>query len=175
MARKQIGTRGREDLGIRYIQLRAILGDKNDGEGMIHSAQEYASKLLEKCGLKHTPVSPNQESRYSHLIGNDLGGAINKFYRRMIQDLEALGYLPFLMVQHRVIVENLLALLMAREAGLNGDKRRFYRIVPRLQEINANLVGILRLHLYPATSSDINISSSSRRSSSAAREPQHPS
>ena len=175
MARKQIGTRGLEDLGIRYAQLRMVLGGKKDGERMIHSAQEYASKLLEKCGLKYTPVSPNQESCYSHLIGNDLGGAINKFYRRMIRDLEALGYLRLVTIQHRVIVENLLTLLLAREAALNGDKRRFLRIVPRLQKLNANVVGILKLHLYSAASSDVNASSSSRRSSSTALEPQHPS
>jgi len=150
MARKQIGTRGREDLGIRYIQLRAILGDKNDGEGMIHSAQEYASKLLEKCGLKHTPVSPNQESRYSHLIGNDLGKAIKKLYAKMNRDL--VDWLPLMTIRHQETVENLLALMLGREAHLTGDKRRFSRIVPQLKKANPDIIHILSLHLYPQPS-----------------------
>jgi len=162
MARKQIGTRGREDLGVRYTQLRAILGDKNDGERMLHSAQEYASKLLEKCGLKYTPVSPDQESRLSHIYGNDLGRLIRKFYGKLISDLSHLGYLPFVTIKHSEIVENMLALMLVREAILNNDRRRYYRIAPHLRRLRPDTMQVLTLHLYPK--SHVNASSPSRMS-----------
>jgi len=150
MARNHVGNLGSENLGLRYLELRKILGNdgKKAGEQAVHTAQEYASKLLEKCGLKYTPVSPNQESRFSHIIGDDLGRAINKFYRKMSKDLAQLGYLPLLTIQHGKIVENLLVVLLAREANLNNDKRRYRRVVPLLTKANLDIIRALSLHLY---------------------------
>jgi len=151
MAKNHVGTKGREDLGIRYCELQRILGNsKKTSEQAIHTAQEYASKLLERCGLKYTAESPGQESRFSHIIGDDLGKAIKKLYAKMNRDL--VDWLPLMTIRHQETVENLLALMLGREAHLTGDKRRFSRIVPQLKKANPDIIHILSLHLYPQPS-----------------------
>mgnify|MGYP001070811037 CR=1 FL=1 len=174
MAKNQVGSYGCEGLGFRYGELRKILG-KTKKSSDLHTAQEYASRLLEKCGLKHTPSSPNQESRFSHIIGNDLGRVIRRFYRKMMADLAQLGYLPLVTIHHQEIVQNLLAALLAREAILNNDLRRYYRVAPQLQRLNADVMGILGRQLYPSMGKKVNASSPSRRSSSNAPKAQCPS
>jgi len=65
-----------------YRDARVISGLANEKD-VEAPALAHASKILEENGLKYTAVSPNQESRLSHIIGEDVGTIIRKYYRWM--------------------------------------------------------------------------------------------
>lgn len=151
MANNHVGVRGRENLGLRLRELQKVLSNN----GWKHPAQECASELLERFGLKYTSSSSTQESRLSHIMGDSLGGLIDRFYAKMKEDLEQSGYAPFVSIRHREIVENLLALMLGREAYLNNDRRRFDRIIPHLRLADSTSIELLRRHIFASRMTNV--------------------
>jgi len=147
-----VGDQGRVNMPARANKLLQACADKDRFTELVHPALEYGSYLLERLGyrsgepkpcvrvplnlLKHrgsarAANSSGQESGLGYVVGEDLGVKIRSFYKRLLSDLEALGYIanngqkfsPF-SIESEVVVENLLMALLLKEKIFTGDDRR---------------------------------------------------
>ena len=119
-------------LDARYNELSKVL---RGGDNGLHTALQHASDILKELGLDKTPLTSGQESRYSDIVGDEVGWRIRRFYAFAKEGLRALGLVndgvegniaPF-SVQHRVVAECVTACILVREAQLNNDERRWMR------------------------------------------------
>ena len=121
----------------RYNDLREILDSGNGMDDLVKPTLQALSNLLKRLGLRSTPKSPDQESPYSDIIGDEAGRVTRLFFRRAREKLESVGLLSdgngedsfgLFSVRSDLFAENLLAWLLTKEARLNHDDRRWMTV-----------------------------------------------
>jgi hypothetical protein len=131
---------GFANLPVRVDELRRITVSSDAFREVVRPALQHASLKLDQIGFRNFGSMTN-ESRYSHVLGGNAGRLIRKFYRSLLDDLGVMGYsLPLeqvngngrsklgpVVIDHRVVAENLIAFELHREAAESGDDRKLRR------------------------------------------------